>query len=75
MIDIFSFWMYDININQNDITKRGGEMKIQLLLRVPDSMKKDLKEVAERKGMTVNGFVNSELRRILDNELKHTSNT
>ncbi|EAF1189812.1 Arc family DNA-binding protein [Listeria monocytogenes] len=50
-------------------------MKIQLLLRVPDSMKKDLKEVAERKGMTVNGFVNSELRRILDNELKHTSNT
>ncbi|HAO6187758.1 TPA: hypothetical protein IQB59_001638 [Listeria monocytogenes] len=50
-------------------------MKIQLLLRVPDSMKKDLKEVAKRKGMTVNGFVNSELRRILDNELKHTSNT
>lgn len=50
-------------------------MKVQLLLRVPKSMKEDVKKVADYKGMTVNGYINSELRKLLDKELKQYGNT
>lgn len=50
-------------------------LKVQLLLRVPDSTKKDAKKVADRKGLTVNGYLNSEIRKLLDKELKHYGNT
>ncbi|EHW6680184.1 hypothetical protein K2003_003005 [Listeria monocytogenes] len=41
-------------------------MKSQMLLRVPTKLKEELKKIAEHEGMTLNGFINSELRRIAD---------
>ncbi|EIL9238515.1 hypothetical protein LMK19_001872 [Listeria monocytogenes] len=50
-------------------------MKEQMLLRVPSSLKDELKKLASFEGMTLNGFVNSELRRIVDKKKKQDSNT
>lgn len=45
-------------------------MKEQMLLRVPNSLKEELKKLAEFEGMTLNGFLNSELRRIVEKKKK-----
>lgn len=48
-------------------------MKEQMLLRVPPALKDELKKLAEFEGMTLNGFVNSELRRIIEKKKKQYS--
>lgn len=56
------------------ISKKGVlEMKEQMLLRVPPALKDELKKLAEFEGMTLNGFVNSELRRIIEKKKKQYS--
>lgn len=49
-------------------------MKEQMLLRVNSSLKKELKKIAEYEGMTLNGFLNSELRRLADRKSKEYGN-
>ncbi|MGW7932127.1 Arc family DNA-binding protein [Staphylococcus xylosus] len=45
-------------------------MKTKILLRLPQHTKDDLKKVSEHEGMSINAFINSELRRVLDEKLQ-----
>lgn len=49
-------------------------MRTQILLRLPEHTKKDLKVVSEHEGMSINGFINSEIRKVLDEKMKELNN-